>query len=725
MDSRISEKLKQDEKVTRILRWREALTLLPDERFFEIMRIYLGAIQTPFNKPNLIERLSSIFRKAENQKRIISFLSDFDLRMLSVISIISNANQEKLTDFFSKDFSLSDIYAELLSLNERLLIYSYKNPETMKPVIAINPLLEDALSPYLGLKQLLPEAICVQRNFETSFILTPQFIASFLSYIQANPEMCKNDLSIKKKDLERLETIFPGRQNVLVLLLNALLNLGIVKFGEKSLFIDEKRLLKFANLPEITQYVYLATASTVHLGREGLRLQAQLLIDTAGSVPPEGFTLNSIVNTAFLLSNRKGFESRQGARGTFSRILEARRTVEFAENDSDSASSFGLQNFSGKIIENVINSAVEFGIFSLYGQNANGENIYTRSDIFVNGGTSVTGEKKGLLNINAGTNITIMPGFTLSELIPLIQFMNVVKNSTVTEFEINRKSVSRAFDKNISPDEIFSLLQQYNAFEIPQNLRMNIVEWHKSYSSAMLYKGYVLKVDEKTARIIENNPNVSHFIQLKLSEGIYLLNIPFDSDISSFIESSGLEFMGNVREPEKNPESLDFPLLHEGNSMVQTISAENNGISQENLLELFDEGKQVKAELFKKLRSLELKKQYEDALALRIDKGVILSEEQLSSDTVRLEILEADGMNYAGKVRLVENAIQAGDSLELIMPADREGAVMKSFIGKPISITKHPEDCLLKFQLEPDDEIRFFSISMANRIKLIKTSVFN
>ena len=722
MESRFSQKANQDERVTKILRWRESLTLLPEERFFEIMRVYVGAIQTPYNKPNLIEKLSSIFRKAENQKRIISFLSDFDLRMLSVISIISDANQEKITEFFSKDYSISDIYAELLSLNERLLIFSYKNPENMKPVIAINPLLDEALSPYLGLHQLLPQALCVQRNFEQTFCLSPLFIASFISYIQANPEMCKNNLSIKKKDLERLEVIFPGKQSVLTLLLNSFLNLGIVKFGEKALFVDENRLFKFAKLSEISQYIYLATASAVHLGREGLRLQAQLLIDTASSIPNEGFTLNSIVNTAFLLSNRKGFESKMSGGSSFSRILEARRSVEFAEEDSEPDKAGGLQNFSGRIIENVINSAVEFGIFALYGQTANGENIYNRSDLFINGKSEVSGSKKGLLNINAGTSITLMPGFSLCDLIPLIRFMDVVKNSTVSEFEISRKSVSRAFDKNITPEEIFAVLGEYNAFEIPQNLRMNIDEWHKSYSSAMLYKGYVLKVDEKTSRIIENNPNVSPYIQLKLAEGIYLLNLPVDSDISSFIESSGLEFMGNVRESESNSESMDFPLLHEGHSI---ISMEVNQEIQDKLSELVNEGNQTKAQFFKTLRSLNLKKQHEDALALRISKGVILSEDQLKADTVRLEILEADGMNYAGKVRLVENAIQAGDSLELVMPADRDGNVMKSFIGKPLSVTKHPEDCLLKFQLEPDGEIRFFSISMANRIKLIKTSVFN
>lgn len=743
----MEDKQKLAERAERIVRFRESLTLLPDERFFEIMRIYLGQIQTPYNKTNLIERLSAVFRKEQNQRRIVSFLSDFDIKMLSVVSIVSDANQEKITDFFSKDYTLSEIYAELLSLSERLLIYSYINPETQKKVIGINPLLENALSPYLGLNELLPESVCAVRNLESDFSLSPQFVASYVSFIISNPEMCKNDLSIRKKESERLESIFPERKEVLSLLLNAFLNLGIAKFSEKSLLVDDNRLKKFAELSEISQYVYLSAASAVHLGREGLRIQCELLLDVAATIPEKGFTLSSLMNTAFLLSNRNETLGSERKRSSFSKILEARRTIDFNFDTNDYSAVKNPGSYSGKIIEKIINNAIVLGLFSVYGKTESGENIYVRSEVFENNENSFKGDKKGLLNINAGTVITIMPGLSLSELIPFTIFLEVQKNSVVSEFEISRKSVSRAFDKNISPDEIISLLEKYSAYEIPQNLKMNIEEWHKSYTSAMLFKGYILKVDEKTSRIIEKNPNVVPYIQQKLSDGIYLLNIPLDGNIDLFIETSGLEFMGNVKKPERKAESMDFPRLQKGRSIISDsasvfgdvcdvgeVDCELGGEFEirnekekklEKLKELSEEGNKTKSEFQKILRSLGFSKQQEDVLSARIEKGVILSEEQLKAETVRLEILEADGMNYAGKVRLVENAISAGDSLEIFMPADRSGSVMKTFVGKPILISKNSGDCLLKFQTEPDGDIKLFSVSMANRIRLIKTSVFN
>ena len=45
-----------EKKVQRIIRWRETMATLNDERFFEIMRVYIGEIQTPYNKDNLIEQ---------------------------------------------------------------------------------------------------------------------------------------------------------------------------------------------------------------------------------------------------------------------------------------------------------------------------------------------------------------------------------------------------------------------------------------------------------------------------------------------------------------------------------------------------------------------------------------------------------------------------------------------------------------------------------------------
>ena len=304
MKSGVYEKSGQDKRVLKILRWRESLTLLPDNRFFDIVRTYLGTIKTPYNKQNLVEQLSSIFRKEQNQRRIISFLSDFDFQILSLISLLPFPTQENVKDFFQNRYDVSVIYSALLNLSERLLIYSYSKRGFSEAALEINPLVEDALKPFLGIAKIFPKTECVQKNQDFSFCISPIFIASYISFIRANPEMSKNDLSIKKKYSERLENIFLGKSETPTLLLNGFFNIGIVRFKEKSLCVDDGVLEKFAELPEIFQYVYLAVASAENLGREGFLLYGQLLLELLNSVPKEGFVFSSLTDAAFILSNR-------------------------------------------------------------------------------------------------------------------------------------------------------------------------------------------------------------------------------------------------------------------------------------------------------------------------------------------------------------------------------------------------------------------------------------
>lgn len=72
-------------KAEHVVAWREALVRLSDQHFFDLMRMYLGAIRTPFNKQRLIEELSAFLRKKDNKDIIVSLLDSFDLMILSAV----------------------------------------------------------------------------------------------------------------------------------------------------------------------------------------------------------------------------------------------------------------------------------------------------------------------------------------------------------------------------------------------------------------------------------------------------------------------------------------------------------------------------------------------------------------------------------------------------------------------------------------------------------------
>lgn len=702
-----------DQKIKRIIRWRETMATLNDERFFEIMRVYIGEIHTPYNKDKLIEQLSSILRREQNRERILSYLNDFDIEMLTVIHSVEKVTKEKLTEFFSNEYPLSEIYSELLNLAERLLVYTYKD-ETETAYIELNPLLEDLITPYLDIEKLLPEPVYSERNFNLQEPLSTSVIAGFVAYIYENPEMCKNNTDLKKKDLERLSEIFPDTAECLPLLLKGLINLKLVKQTEKALCVDESRLEIFAENSELEQYAFLSVAAAARLGREGLRTQTQLLLDVAASLPEQGLSRSSILRMAFLISSKKADSEAAPVQGRFSRILEAHM------NRSSPS------EYSGQLVDQIIDNAASFGIFVQSGKTENGEPVFVPGQPITKKDAPLSDElKTTALNVNAGTSIAIMPGLPLSNLLPLIQFMNIKSCNIVSEYEITRKSISRAFDRGSFKDQILERISSYTPYKIPQSLEMIIDEWQNSYSSAAIYKGYVLKVDEKTERVIENNPRIAPFINMKLAPGIFLLNIPLEQDADEFIKSSGLDFMGRVKTAVQEKENINYPILGKGKKLFSKSTEENPAFKKLKEFRQKEEG--FKNSLLKKLEGLELTKQQLEGLTNRINRRVILTEEQLNPETVRVEILEADGINFTGKIRLLESAIQNGDSIEFSIPNEKDPAKIETILGLPLMLAKQTGDSLVKLAINNGDdscEIRFYSVSRATHIKIIRTSLF-
>ena len=74
--------------------WADCISSLSDSKFFDMMRLYLGEIETPYNKQRLIEQLAGFIRKEENLTSILTLLDVFDIKVLTAISLIPNATQE-------------------------------------------------------------------------------------------------------------------------------------------------------------------------------------------------------------------------------------------------------------------------------------------------------------------------------------------------------------------------------------------------------------------------------------------------------------------------------------------------------------------------------------------------------------------------------------------------------------------------------------------------------
>ena len=114
-----------DPKVQRIIDWRESIALLPDNHFFEIIRMYLGEIKTPFNKQKLIEELGAFLRKAENRAVIFALLEKEEIELLAAVKFIEKPTREKIRDFFQDSYSYAFIFDKTNNCRDRFARYHH------------------------------------------------------------------------------------------------------------------------------------------------------------------------------------------------------------------------------------------------------------------------------------------------------------------------------------------------------------------------------------------------------------------------------------------------------------------------------------------------------------------------------------------------------------------------------------------------------------------------
>lgn len=734
--------IKVNPKVQRIIDWRESFITLPDNHFFELIRMYLGEIHSPFNKQKLVEELGSFLRKEENRQTIVNLLSESDILILAAVYYIPNATSEKLAAFFDSTIKFARLYERLLNLEERLLIYRHGDSNTRKTLISLNPMLEDEILPLLSKKILLPLPVLESRSEGKPSILTPEKLAAFVNYVCNNPGLCRADGSLKKRDCEKLEEIFgSGADRLFQHIFTAFVNLSLVKESLNGYEIDRARLRAFADLDERLQYAYLSVAGAGRFSRTSLMCQAKLLLETANSLPATGFTRTCVLRTAFLIFEKdpSSFSSaeRSFGAGRFSSILA--RAQEEEGGSGESANSV-LQN-PAAVIDRLCESACLFGIFEEYGKDENGESIFVKGSLLFK--KNPAGEKSGdgalpkVLNIDAAFNVTVFPGLPLKELLPLMQIMDLKQFDTAAVFEITRKSIMRAFDSGLNEKQILETVEKFCPYALPENLRVSIEDWSNSYSSASLYKGYVLKVDEKSTVLVQNNPSIAPKISKTIAPGAFLLNINSDEEALTLIKESGLDFIGNIQTPKNELLGPAFPvfevnrtagsaLLGGGTAQLRSGAMDSDGGEEGERYGVITTDQERKAH-FDMLRGLldkmAITPEQREGLLLRINRKIILTPQQLNADSVKLEQIEANGMDYQGKVHVAESAIAQNMMLELEYDDQNLPEGIQVVVGTPVSLEKNSLDTAVHLVVEPEHEERAFSLGRARNVKRIRGSV--
>ena len=120
--------------------------------------------------------------------------------------------------------------------------------------------------------------------------------------------------------------------------------------------------------------------------------------------------------------------------------------------------------------------------------------------------------------------------------------------------------------------------------------------------------------------------------------------------------------------------------------------------------------------LEKKLSTMELDKNQKENLANRIKNRLIVTAEQLSSEAIRTEILEAEGMDFSGKFHLIDAALKEGDLIEIQMP-QANGAGYATIVGTARALERMEGDALLTLMVKDEDELLNINVSRITHLR--------
>ncbi|MGL4987383.1 MAG: helicase-associated domain-containing protein [Treponemataceae bacterium] len=701
-------------KVEHIVKWREQLSRLSDHHFFEIMRMYLGEVKTPYNKQKLIEELSSFLRKEDTKKNILLLLSRNDIQILSAIEHIPNPTQNVLLDFFSKKFTFAQLHEELLNLEERLLIFRFADQK--KVFFAINPLLYETLEPALEINNLFTdETMEIGINLEEVLTLpkiplSSSFIGALISFLTIEKGFIKIDNNFRKRSLPLAKIVFPhlyvtnSRTEEPIFLrsmINAMRNLQLITWDDGTITQNYDKWELFADLSDLEQYSYLVASSACNRpARSLITNYAQLTYQILKSIPAEGISIKMLNRIIFLLAEKNESIVDASSNGRLNALFD--RANDTTQNENTSEKEKLLKNDKKNLIEKMF-------LFSLL--------EYKDDKIFASHLEATKTADGHFLRSDGGFSMSIFPEMRLKNLLSLIVFFNIVSFDVVSKYEITKQSCQRAFDSHLTPKEMFDALETNMSTPINQTLQFSIEDWFKNYSEVALYKGYVLEFSaDKIATITANKHFQSH-VGKKFSDTLYMMNFTSDDEAIKMCQKIGLEFITNIKRQKKVQSVSAFIHLSASNDVCK-----NSFFQPANDFSEITENKEKEVFLENMKKALHEKKmthEQNEILETRINRKIILSADQLRTNSVRFEVNEAQGIDFLGKVRIIEYAISIESMVELSYEDKNE-----VILGIPLSTEKQEGDVLLKMQVEPNSEIHVFSIGKAAFVKRIRGSIF-
>lgn len=668
--------------------WRKTLLTLPDSSFFELVRNYLGEIQTPFNKQSLLDRLQTFLRRPPTQRAIVESVDTDDARFLSAVELLGNPSREELLAFLGAEYTRLEIQNRLLNLQDRLLVF----PDAETDRLHVNPILEPVLAEGVVGPQVLFPSVAVEEEPDVEPWLTDTLLAAVFALLMEEPLSVRNDGRLKKRDARRLSEAAPqlledgGR--LLSLLRGALAALGLTRDDRAEVqpvvesWRDISRLSRSGRLAVVWAAAATATAAA----------------DPAAVTPsPPG---DRDVTACALRTTLLGLTPGRALRD--SHLLQL---LEVAATRCGAAPgrTTGPGGDGGLPLEAVLDRLCELGVLAEIGDH---HVAPTRGALELLGGTAGAGPatEAGRAGgappgvVTPSYQLTLRPTADLTTSLPAVAAARLVRLDRYCEYELDRDAVIRAFRAGFRAGEITEALETLHGAALPQNVRFSISTWRDEYERVELLDGVVLLIDESHAALLEHSPQLGPYLRRRLGPGAFLLSREEEPQWRQALEQAGLgavpavQAVGAGETPALTarrfvePPAADLRVADTGTGgsaadAAGTPAAAGAAAGRETELRAAADAAGLGEE------------QHREVLR-RIERKLIVVPDQITDAVVPREMPEARGLDYVGKVRLIEQAIARGTDYLEIVERGSTGGPQRLFM-RPRRLDKKTQTLLL------------------------------
>ncbi len=659
--------------------WNTLIRSLPDPAFMEIMNNYLGGVETPYDKNDLLDKLAVRLTRHDYIKALQVSLGPTDLKILSAARWFGQASLQDLINLFGPFMAPAEIQNRLISLEERLLLFFRKAGG--KPGYILSPLLPqeilDRLSPYtiVEIRETEPPVPRVLPLINGSFLIC------FFSLLKEDLKICNNDGSFKKRFTSALTQIFPAAgfsdepNERLHLLLNALKTLKLLSESAGQWKFRINNLKTFSRLNGNDQLLWvwaaLCTSSTAKLA------SCMTLISTLASQFP----------------SRGGLETKELEKMV--QLLQI-RVIEREENMLSPAHMVRILK-----------------LFNFF--HTDGQAWYIHPMVTELLGKTAPESPAFFLQATFDANLTPESPFSL----PLALSLTCERYDAFAQLTLSSLSFRNFLKAGLSLEELQMELDERFSVEIPQNILFSLKDWEENYHSIRLWEGVVLEVGRERIPLIERSARLKNLIKRELGEGYYLLAKEDRHEWELALAEIGLD---------------SVPALINPGARVK--AAENYTVKLTDHPPLFPPGKNnlpsdtdfdlSYREPLKEmvLNHKSLSDEEKEELLSRIERGVLYREDQIQPAAVRKELTTVKGLDYQGKLRMIKAVMgNRAYQLDVTLPTEDYDLITHRIIPRSLEQGKDNQDDIL-FGTELPDKSFSCPVRKISKVRKIRTSLF-